>query len=48
MVDPIKVMKYSDEILAVFNDREEIDDSDFQAAIEAVVMNIIADVQSGN
>lgn len=45
MIDPMKVIKYSNQILEIVNEKAEMADSDFQGALEAVVMNIIGDIQ---
>jgi hypothetical protein len=43
--DPRDVMKYSDAILEVVDNQDEFTRSDLQGAIEAVMMNILIDVQ---
>ena len=46
MIDPLKVLKYSDKILEIADRRDEFTRGDFQGAIEAVVMNIIIDLRA--
>jgi len=43
--DPRDVMKYSDDILEIVDNQEEFTRGDLQGAIEAVVMNILIEVQ---
>lgn len=45
MIDPLKVMKYSNKILEIVEHKDDFTTSDFQGAIEAVVMNIIIDIK---
>ena len=45
MIDPLKVMKYSDKILEIVEHEDDFTTSDFQGAIEAVVMQIISDIE---
>lgn len=46
MIDPLKVLKYSDKILEIADRRDEFTRGDFQGAIEAVVMSIISEIEA--
>ena len=46
MIDPIKVHKYSDKILEIIDNKDELTRGDLQGAIEAVVMNIISEIEA--
>jgi hypothetical protein len=43
MIDPIIVLKYSDKILDIVDNRDEFTRGDLQGAIEAIVLTIIRD-----
>ena len=43
MIDPIIVLKYSDKILDIVDNRGEFTRGDLQGAIEAIVLTIIRD-----
>ena len=45
MIDPLKTFKYSNKILEIVEHKDEFTTSDFQGAIEAVVMNIVRDIE---
>jgi hypothetical protein len=45
MIDPLKIMKYSNKILEIVDNRAEFTRGDFQGAIEADVTNIIIDIE---
>jgi hypothetical protein len=45
MIDPLRVQQYSDKILEIVEHEDDFSRSDFQGAIEAVVMNIIMDIE---
>lgn len=46
MIDPIRVLKYSGKILEIVDNRDEFTQGDLQGAIEAVVMNIIIEIEA--
>jgi hypothetical protein len=46
MVDPIKIHKYSDKILEIIDNQDNFTRGDLQGAVEAVVMNIIIDIEA--
>ena len=46
MIDPLRVFKYSDKILEIVDRRDEFTTSDFQGAIQAVVMGIISEIDA--
>ncbi len=45
MIDPIKVQKYSDKILEIIDNQEDFTRSDLQGVVEALVMNIIREIE---
>ena len=46
MIDPIKVNKYSEKILEIVDKKEDFTQSDLQGAVDALVMNMITEIEA--
>jgi hypothetical protein len=46
MIDPMKIVKYSDKILEIIEHKDHFSNGDLQGAIEAVVVTIITETES--